>query len=57
MNQIEVEEVQEFLFSLPDNERSVVMLWAEGYSYEEIARELSLSRGNAGVPMQSKEAN
>ena len=49
MNQIEVEEVQEFLFSLPDNERSVVMLWAEGYSYEEIAQELSLSRGNAGV--------
>ena len=25
------------------------MLWAEGYSYEEIAQELSLSRGNAGV--------
>ncbi len=49
MNQIEVEEVQEFLFSLPDTERSVVMLWAEGYSYDEIAQELSLSRGNAGV--------
>ena len=49
MNQIEVEEVQEFLFSLPDTERSVVMLWAEGYSYDEIAQELDVSRGNAGV--------
>ena len=49
MNQIEVEEVQEFLYSLPDTERSVVMLWAEGYSYDEIAQELDVSRGNAGV--------
>ena len=49
MNQIEVEEVQEFLFSLPDTDRSVVMLWAEGYSYDEIAHELGVSRGNAGV--------
>lgn len=49
MKQIEVEEVQDFLFSLPEIERSVVMLWAEGYRYDEIASELAISRGNAGV--------
>ena len=32
-----------------DGERSVVLLWAEGYSYEEIAHDLGISRSNAGV--------
>lgn len=47
--EIEISEVQEFLFTLPDTERTVVMLWAEGYSYEEIASELSITRSNTGV--------
>ena len=46
---LEVDEVQEFLRTLPNTERSVVMLWAEGYSYEEIAGELDITRSNAGV--------
>lgn len=49
MKQIEVEEVQDFLFTLPDIDRSVVMLWAEGYKYDEIGSELAISRGNAAV--------
>ena len=47
--QVEVSEVQDFVFTLPDAERSVVMLWAEGFSYEEIAEELGITRSNAGV--------
>ena len=47
--EIEVTEVQDFLYTMPDNERSVVMLWAEGYSYEEIASELDITRSHAGV--------
>ena len=47
--EIEVSEVQDFLYTMPDNERSVVMLWAEGYSYEEIASELDITRSHAGV--------
>ena len=47
---IRTEEVHEFMFSsMPETERSVVLLWAEGYSYEEIASDLSISRSNAGV--------
>ena len=49
MDQIEIKEIQEFLFTLPETDRSIVMLWAEGYSYEEISEELGISRGNAGV--------
>ena len=45
----EVSEVQDFLFTLPDTERSVVMLWAEGFSYEEISEQLGITRSNAGV--------
>lgn len=47
--EVEVSEVQDFVFTLPDTERSVVMLWAEGFSYEEIADELGITRSNAGV--------
>ena len=47
--EIEVTEVQDFLYTMPENERSVVMLWAEGYSYEEIASELEITRSQAGV--------
>ena len=47
--EIEVTEVQDFLYTMPDIERSVVMLWAEGYSYEEIASELDITRSHAGV--------
>ena len=47
---IRTEEVHEFMFSsMPETERSVVLLWAEGYSYEEIASDLGISRSNAGV--------
>ena len=49
MDQIEITEIQDFLFSLPETERSVVMLWSEGYSYAEISEELGITRGNAGV--------
>ena len=45
----EVSEVQDFLFTLPDTERSVLMLWAEGFSYEEISEQLGITRSNAGV--------
>ena len=48
--QIEVSEVQQYLsknFSTID--RSVVMQWAEGFRYEEIAENLELSRGNVAV--------
>jgi len=45
----QIEKVQNFLFELPENERSAIMLWAEGYSYEEIAMELGVSRPNAAV--------
>ena len=47
--EIEVTEVQDFLYTMPESERSVVMLWAEGYSYEEIASELDITRSHAGV--------
>lgn len=47
---IRAEEVHDFMYSqMPDGERSVVLLWAEGYSYEEIAQDLGISRSNAGV--------
>lgn len=48
--EIQAEEVHDFMFSqMSDGERSVVLLWAEGYSYEEIAHDLGISRSNAGV--------
>ena len=48
--EIQTEEVHDFMFSkMPENERSVVLLWAEGFSYDEIAQDLGISRSNAGV--------
>ena len=49
IEKIEIAEIQSFLFTLPEAERTIVMLWAEGYSYEEIAAELGITRNNAAV--------
>ncbi len=47
--EMEISEIQDYLFTLSEDERSVVMLWAEGFTYQEIADQLNLSRANAGV--------
>ena len=44
------EQVHDFMFlHMPEKERSIVLLWAEGFSYEEIAQSMGITRSNAGV--------
>ena len=44
------EQVHDFMFlHMPEKERSIVLLWAEGFSYEEIAQSMDITRSNAGV--------
>ena len=44
------EQVHDFMFlHMPEKERSIVLLWAEGFSYKEIAQSMGITRSNAGV--------
>lgn len=44
----ELEEVREALYRLPDRDRALLVLRAEGFSYREIADSLGVAKGSVG---------
>ena len=46
-----VQQVQAALAELPERDREALLLWEEGFSYDEIAEVLGLSRGSIGTTL------
>ncbi len=51
-----VKKVQAALAQLKDRDRDALLLWEEGFSYEEIADTVGLSRGSIGTTMARARA-
>ena len=48
---VERSEVKQFIDGLEETERTVVWMWVEGMSYQEIGETLQMSRVNVGVTL------
>ncbi len=46
---VEQSEVRQFIETLEDTERAVVLMWIEGMSYQDIGEALGITRVNVGV--------